>query len=1201
MNILDLVQMRKIFIKFLLSLMLCFCCLSATAETQQPNMQKNNKEIFSKLFHNTKKQAHPFKTKLERKYYQELLKQRPNDVDLLENYGKFLKDHEYYDEATKIYNRLMALTKDKKYRDTINEIQTFKKYKNRNESFLNYINIAKYYESHGDIVKANEYYLKAQKIFPDRIEVKFGLAKTYGWLDKPKEATKNYREILAESPDNADFLEAYGKFLKDNKEYAKSISIYKKLLQLTKNKKYQDRLDELALLQKGYTPKPTTQELAQSKVKDKVYFDYIKQAQYYEGRGEVKKAHEYYQKADKNSPNRFEAMYGLAKTSGWLGLNKAANAYYKELLKLTPDNKNLIASYNKFLKESKGYRGYKEYKGSKKQPLEKLSKKAVPQVSQIYEAQNKNLELFSSYIKQAQTFESEGKASEANEYYLKAQKIDSSRYEVKFGLAKTFGWLHKDKLAQNYYNELLKQTPDNNDLLEAYANYLRDTKNYSQAMDIYKNLLAKTNNEKYNGKIAEILFLQKDYQSALNMYMAIYNKNPDNFDTLKSIGLIYFVMGDFNRAIEYYQQYLTQNKDPKSIAPEAILNYAKSLFYTKNIQPAKNILENYVQVYPDDAEALSTLADIYLATKNNQCAREFVSRAIQLKPDEIKYRIQCARVDIADKNYEQAQCLLCQLLKLEPRNPDILEGLGDVAYNTGDFKQALCYYQSIPNFQCNKKINFKIAQAYHYNKDYGLAESLYEPFVCDSEYSNKAKIGLAEIKISENKPEKARPILRDVLDNDPWNVQAQKNLAISYYSTGDNYTSINILKKLPKNDDDIDDINYNLAKAYNSIERRDIALNLLENNPLDRARAFKGEIRMQIRPAIEPLYHNYYMYAFGNANAGKYQKAGGNVYYYIKPNMRAFVSGVGAEYKNVTNLVSTTALINTAGLEGQLTDHLGYRTSFGVETFSNGETIYLGSGLLKATPNDVMTITSGYIRSLDEIDSYMSAAGVVPSVGPFANQLVGRIIDNKYIVGQIGLKLPHKFYAYGGFNIGNKYGSNSPSNTYREIPAGLGKVVYSNFEDRPINQALLGYDFYYTGYNYDRSGFGGANLNYSPIGSDGTAIDPSTGFPGTGGYFSPTFFIANKFPLTIKGSFMETKLKYILSGFVGTQTIEGQIGILGPPSPGVSRYTTSLYYGYSVGVTYNEKGRVSLGLYYTYNNYMLVEQHLFKAALLIRL
>ncbi len=57
---------------------------------------------------------------------------------------------------------------------------------------------------------------------------------------------------------------------------------------------------------------------------------------------------------------------------------------------------------------------------------------------------------------------------------------------------------------------------------------------------------------------------------------------------------------------------------------------------------------------------------------------------------------------------------------------------------------------------------------------------------------------------------------------------------------------------------------------------------------------------------------------------------------------------------------------------------------------------------MKYSPNDFISCTSGYVRSLDEIDSYMSAAGVVPSTGPFANQLVGRIIDNKYVLLILG-------------------------------------------------------------------------------------------------------------------------------------------------------------------------------------------------------
>lgn len=1165
---------QKNFKKLLLTLIICFsCCLVAMAETQTKTPVKN-KGLFSNYFEKIKTWGHSYKTRLETKYFEERLKKTPGDVELLKTYAKFLKDHNHYNESIKIYRQLIDLTQNNAYKKNIDEIKSLQSNQINEKLFLDYIKQAKKYESQGNIVKANEYYLKAKKIYPERYEAKFGLAKTYCWLNQPKFAIKNYQELLKQSPDNIDLLEAYAGCLMDNKDYTQAKEIYKKLLALTRNEKYKKNLQDIISLEKGYTPKLSNAQLAQNNVPDSVFLNYIIQAQQYESQGKIAKANEYYLKAEKIYPNRYEAKFGLAKTYGWLHQNKLALAYYKELFKESPNNPDLIAAYNKFLKENK---------------VGKNIGKPSVQIS-------KATDLSSEYIKQAQSYERLGQIEKANEYYLKAQKIDASRFEVKFGLAKTFGWLHKDKLAINYYQELLKSNQNNVDLLESYANFLKSLKNYQDAIEIYQKLLARTNNEKYNVNIAEVYFLNQDFQTSLKLYTDIYNKNPNDPEIQKSIALLYFVSGDFNQSIEFYEKYFSQKSDP-----ESIVNYGKSLFYSKQIQPAKEILECYITIYPNDIEALSTLADIYVTLKNTQQAMELVNRAICIEPDNLKLKIQSAKVDMALKDYVCAEEKLLTLLKTNPDNPEILENLGDISVYTGNFVQALNYYQCIENYKDNNRLKYKIAQAHHYNKDYVLGEYYYQGLVNDPEYSTKARIGIAEIKIIKNKPLQARKILNGVLAEDPGNVQAKKNLAISWYTTGDNLTSIKILKSLPKDDDDINDINYNLAKAYYKIERNDLALDVLENNPQENAKTLKGEIKMVTKHAISPLYEGYYEApSNGSANAGKYQKAGGAIYLYIKPNFRAVVTSMAAQYSNITNLVSTTAIINSIGFEGQITNHINLKSSFGVETFSNGPAIFLGSALVKYTPKDFISLTSGYIRSLDEIDSYMSAAGVVPSVGPFANQLVGRIIDNKYMLFNIGLKLPYKSYAYTGMNVGNKYGSNSPSNFYREIMWGLGKLFYSAAENRPINQALLGYDFYYTGYNYDRSGFGGANLDFSPIGSDGEAIDPSTGFPGTGGYFSPTFFLANKFPLTLKGTFRETKLKYVLSAFIGTQTIQGQIGLLGPTAGGLSEFRTTPYFGYSVGLTYNEKGRYGLGAYYTFNNYMTVAQHLLRVSLVYR-
>jgi hypothetical protein len=209
---------------------------------------------------------------------------------------------------------------------------------------------------------------------------------------------------------------------------------------------------------------------------------------------------------------------------------------------------------------------------------------------------------------------------------------------------------------------------------------------------------------------------------------------------------------------------------------------------------------------------------------------------------------------------------------------------------------------------------------------------------------------------------------------------------------------------------------------------------------------------------------------------------------------------------------------------------------------------------------------------------------------------VGRIIDNKYVVANFAFKLPRQYYAYAGWNLGNKYGSNSPSNSYVEIPAGFGKVVYSAPEDRHISQALLAYDLYYTAYNKDRSGFGGANLTVQPIGSDGGNPNPVGNNPGVGGYFSPTFFLANKIPVTLKGYFKTPKLKYFLSAFIGTQTIQGATGLIG----GTGNMRTDPYYGYLLRLYSNENQKYGINMDYSYNNYFTVAQHLFRVNLIIK-
>ncbi|HBG48179.1 MAG TPA: hypothetical protein DDW90_01450 [Cyanobacteria bacterium UBA9971] len=1235
------------------------------------------------------------KDKLALKYYQELLKEFPNNIALLEEYAKYLKDNKNYEQSLKIYEKLYELTKNKKYKINIAEINLLQK----NQIYLNYIKQAKKYESQNKTREAHQYYLKAQKIFPTRYEALFGLARTYGSLYKNKLEFKYYREKFKETPNDVPFLEEYAKYLKDNQDYDQALKIYNRLFELTKNNKYKTNIAEIISL-KNY------------REQNKKFLSYIKQAQEYESQGKIPEANQYYLKAHELFPDRFEAQFGLAKTYGWLNKDKPALKYYQELFKQAPSNVALLEAYAVYLKDNKDYdqtlkiynklleltkndkyktniaeiislkKGQKPKQNYQQQNKKfsdyvKADKKDIIKFKKSYAIQNKNLvqnKNFFNYIKQAQEYESQGKILESNQYYLKAHEIFPERYEAKFGLAKTYGWLHKDELALEYYRNLLKETPDSIDLLEVYANYLRDTKNYGQTLEIYNKLISLTKNEKYKVNIAEIFLLQKKYDTALNLYFEIYNKNPDNIQAQKGIALSYFISGDFKKAGEFYQNYLNKTQDP-----ESELNYAKSLFYTGNIPLSLQILENFIKLYPNNVDALSTIADIYLAQNEPQKARDILCKAVLLDSENIKLKIQIAKVYIAVKNYDQAKNLLCELAKIkpdnfeiweslgeiymaqndspkaiemfcravsidteniklkikvakayiavknyiqaknlllelakvEPCNSEILESLGDISFFESNFNQALKYYQNIADFNNNNRIIYKIAQSEHYNKNLDTGENLYKYLLNEPEFTDRAQIGLAEIQITRGEPLIARKILNNVLAKDPQNIQANKNLAVSFNSTGDNFQSIEILEKLPKDED----INFNLAKAYNELGKRDVsletgipyyifnfsygalgrndkALELLKNNNLDRAKELEADIQMRLRPDLEPLF-NYYELS-GNANAVRWNKLGGNAYFYPKPNIKSIGSITTTKY--ISDVVSARGTLYSIGSEGRPNDHFGYTSAVGIEDFSYKGSIILGNMTFKAFLNDCVTLNSGYIRYLDEIDSYMSAAGVVPEVGPFANQLVGRIIDNKFMILNAAFKLPHKTYAYAGYNIGNRYGSNSPANLYQEAPVGAGIMLFSAPEEFFINQIMAGYDFYYLDFRRDMSGFGGANLNNSPIGSDGTSPYPTPSNSGVGGYFSPTFFLANKFPITIKGGFKKTGIRYLLAGFLGSQSMRGPFELVNN-APGIH---STLYYGYNIGLTYNETGRIGARAYYDFNNYRTVRQHLFRVNLIIR-
>ncbi len=282
----------------------------------------------------------------------------------------------------------------------------------------------------------------------------------------------------------------------------------------------------------------------------------------------------------------------------------------------------------------------------------------------------------------------------------------------------------------------------------------------------------------------------------------------------------------------------------------------------------------------------------------------------------------------------------------------------------------------------------------------------------------------------------------------------------------------------------------------------------------------------------------------------------------------------------------------TGGAIGVRTKHSDRFESFfeiGTLWLSSDAWLVTALATLTVRPSERAHYSVGFVRAnVDE--SLLSAAGLRPVTGPFADDLVGTVLDNRVTVnGWHGL--PARFDVYGEAAVGARTGENVGTNALARMAGGVGwnAVESKRGQLRSLRLSFFGDTF---GFSEDRLGYGGASLldkNGNPIpvdalGSDGISPNPSEGNPGVGGYFSPSRYalVLGRIDARIR---TRRSIEYELSGFLGRQSFTGASG---RPARGVS-FTLRL----------DPNGRLSLPLTFSWDNFGPFSQQTFRARLVI--
>lgn len=216
-----------------------------------------------------------------------------------------------------------------------------------------------------------------------------------------------------------------------------------------------------------------------------------------------------------------------------------------------------------------------------------------------------------------------GKLEEAYRKISKASFNEHNDYEINLIYARYYQSEKYYKKAIEECEKALKIT-HNKEIINLLINLYIEDKNIEKAILICQEELNK-NNEEYYLVLNDIYFSMNKFEKCvdtLNKYLKIEKNNQL---TLYKLALAYFNLKDYDKAIKNLKTILD-----KDALPEKYFYLSKSYKEINRTEDAKINIKKYLELFPNNIEALLFSGKLYQETGDNLSAAEYYKKVIKL-------------------------------------------------------------------------------------------------------------------------------------------------------------------------------------------------------------------------------------------------------------------------------------------------------------------------------------------------------------------------------------------------------------------------------------------------------------------------------------------------------------------------------------------------------------------------------------------
>jgi len=258
----------------------------------------------------------------------------------------------------------------------------------------------------------------------------------------------------------------------------------------------------------------------------------------------------------------------------------------------------------------------------------------------------------------------------------------------------------------------------------------------------------------------------------------ILNNLNSQFAVYYSMGFIYYLRNEIDKAFEYFQRSLSETDDFE------YLHHLVARIYRDKGEFAK-ILEHCskaIEYGHEDTEIRLLEGEAYLNLGNADKARNSFNRALELEPDHEDARLGLVGAASLDSDPQGLLQVINGFLEKSPSSPQGLASKGDVLFNMGDYGKAKQNYQrTIEQYPDDYKILNNLGNCFLKEKNFASAETYYLMALGKNKNYLPGYRNLAVALINQDKTQDAAEYLEFYLQSNPRDAEIHVTLGDIYY------------------------------------------------------------------------------------------------------------------------------------------------------------------------------------------------------------------------------------------------------------------------------------------------------------------------------------------------------------------------------------------------------------------------------------